>query len=454
MTNKFTQMLMLLCLSILWVACGDDDEPQPITVNFTNLETGISSSSNSAEVSITFSRAASSDGEIVLSISGDLTYGEGADFFTTPTAVDNAITLTYESGDESVSFTVTAGEGLNIEEDKTITVSLDDTGSNFVVGDNASVDVVFSENFIAPSGAVSLDAGGENFTKQAFVDLSKLTQTTVDKYSWDLGFYNESGEFYVQLNAAGKVMARMLDKNDLDQVSASDTTGFGATMTVPNYTNPDAAGWVDTSDGNLTTSAFGEISATDADNKVFIVKRDGEDRNWKKVRVLRNGESYTVQYADIDASSFSSTDISKDDAFNFTSFDLDNGEVDVAPEKESWDIMYSSYTSLYPAGPDFLVVSYNDFITINRHNTSIAMVLEEDVTYENFSPSHLDEVEFSNDIDAQASSWRDPFAGIIYDDRFYLLNDSEGNFYKLKFTDLTSTDGERGYAQFKFEIVQ
>jgi hypothetical protein len=398
---------ILLGSLTLFIACNDDEDPKPFTVNFTNTEGGISSTAPSVEVGITFSRATPSDGELTIGIgSSDLTYGSTADFFTTPEATADLITIAYAKGDQTASFTISSGEGLNIQQDESIVFSLNETDKDFILGEQVTFTVTFSENFIAPSGTMEFDGGGEAYPNQAFVDLSKLVQTSVDKFTWDLGFYTAAGEHSVILNSPAFVMARALDKTDLTQVTAEDTAGFIGQMAIPQFDpSVGAHEWIDTPDGNLSTTAFGDIPSSDA--SVFIIKRDGEGRNWKKVRVLQNGDGYTLEYADIAATNFMTADITKDEMYNYIHFDLDNGETSVEPAKDSWDLMFCIYSELAPFGPGVVVpYPYKDYVVSNRAGVMVGMVMIADVTYDEFGIGNIGDVQFSDATNAMGSSWR------------------------------------------------
>lgn len=457
--NNFSNQLksfLLLGLIIFGAACGSDDEtPTPYSINFTNTELGISSTTTTTDVSITFSRVAEAAGSVDLTFNtGNLNYGSDADFYTTPEMINDAVTISYEKGAESISFKVNAGSALNIQKDEIITITLTDNSESFVLGQNTSLTITFSENFIAASGIVELNGGGAEFPNQAFVDLSKLEQTTVNKYSWDLGFYAAPGEYKVIVNNSAYVMARAIDKSNIDEVTASDTTGFAADMVVSNYVNSAASGWIDHHNGDLSQTAFGSIYATDSDNKVFIIKRDGSDRSWKKVRVLQDGDNYTLQYADIASTTHNSVSVPKYATYNHTFFDLDNGVTNVEPEKDSWDIMYSTYANRANFGA-VLAVGYNDFIIINRNDVSAAMISTDDFSFDDFSQANLSTITLnSENLSTIGSSWRDPFAGKVHADRFYIIQDEQQNTYKLKFTRFKSTSGERGYPEFSFELVK
>lgn len=452
---KWLRNVMLLSIAVLFNACNEDDAGTiPVTVNFTNTDLGVS---ESVEVGITFSRAAETAGSISIGVvSTTLIYGQDADFYTNPAMNNGEIELTYAVGDESLSLTVFAGSGLNIDQDEQITLIIQDSEGVLDAGTNVSATVAFSENFIAPSGTLEIDGGGANFPNQAFIDLSKVGQTIVDKYSWDLGFSSVAGSHQVIVNNSAYVMARPLTATDIDAVTAADTAGFAAIMYLSNYSDTEASGWIDNHNGDLAETAFGTISATDSENTVFIIKRDGEGRNWKKVRVLQNGDNYTLQYADINATTHTSVTISKDDAYNFNFFDLDNGAATVEPEIGSWDIMYSTYANRANFGV-LLAVGFNDFVTINREGVSAVMVSTDDHAFDDFGADDISSITFEEDnISVIGSSWRSlvDFSLVLNEDRFYVIKDSDDNVYKLKFTRLKSLAGERGYPEISFEKIQ
>lgn len=456
MKNKLLNVLMIVCLAFAWVACDDEDAPQPITINFTNQEVGLSASATSAEVVLQFSRAASSKGELLLTFeSGALVYGEDSDFYTVPAASDNTLLLTYEVGDESVAFIVNSGAGLNIQQDQNITISLA-TNDQFVLGQNTTVSVSFSENFISRGATIDVDGGGPDQPYQAFIDLSKQAQNSEDKYAWDLGFSSEPNRFAVTLNSSAFVMARSIESTNIDAITPSDTLGFASKMYISNYNDPEAAGWIDNQNGSFDQTAIAAISETDSENKVYIIKRDGDNRNWKKIRVLRQGEGYLLQYADIASETHEEITISKDDAFNFSHVDLDNGLVQIEPEKDLWDIMYSTYSGVANFGVN-LAIAYNDAVVLNRSNVRAVKIEEsEDVSYDNFTSADAKNYDLeSENVFVIGSSWRElqNFTLVLKLGVFYLVEDAQGNVYKLKFTSLTSDDAERGYPQFKYELL-
>lgn len=452
------RLLYFSIVALMLMSCGEDGDPvAPTTINFAAEELGITAQVSSVTVPVALSRNAVESAIIIVRINvNDLTYGEDADYYTIPAANGDEITLDVPTGAQDVSFQVLKGSSLNIQQDEFLTFALVSDQDNLLVGDNSTVTIQFSENFIAPSGIVELDAGGATFTHQAFFDFSKSTQSTVSKASWDIGFSTAPGQFAVALNAPAYHMARGLETTDLMAVSSADTLGFAGEMVIPQF-NPmvGAIDWVDTPDGNLVTTAFGEIASAEAEAQVFILRRATQD--WLKVKVFRDGENYQVQWAAIDEASFNEAEIAKDEAYNFIHFSFDNAEVAVEPAKDAWDIMFSTYTSSLNLGGPGLDIPYgfNDYIIINRNNTEAAMVMIEDIAYDAFTSANTSSLEFASAIDAIGSNWRQgggPNSGPqLFEDRFFVIRDAEGLLYKFRFTRLTSTSGERGYPEFTFE---
>src|SRR5690606_16521049 len=72
--------------------------------------------------------------------------------------------------------------------------------------------------------------GGPQQPNKVFVDLSANRQSYVNRSDWDLGFYMAEGQFRVILNSSSSMMARALDKNNLNDVTAADTIGWGVQL--------------------------------------------------------------------------------------------------------------------------------------------------------------------------------------------------------------------------------
>ena len=79
-------------------------------------------------------------------------------------------------------------------------------------------------------------------------------------------------------------------------------------------------------------------------------------------------------------------------------------------------------------------------------------------TYDSFSLTDVDNTNFTNDQRNIGSSWRNGGGPgslpSLKDNVFYIVNDTDGNLYKLQFLALTNESGTRGYPKFIYSLLQ
>jgi len=311
---------------------------------------------------------------------------------------------------------------------------------------------------------------GTSAGNSVFVDFSVDKQTSVERASWDLGFYSGS-DFKVILNNTVGATAIQIDKTDLTQVTAADTTALATATTLALGQGKGNFAYIDPVDANATAylagTAIKTVSATDAENKVYIVNRGAAgllapvtNRGWQKIRVLRNGAGYTLQYAKINETTFKTLTVTKDAAYNFKHVSFVTGAVNAEPEKAAWDLEWTLAT--YKASAT-IPYTYSDFVIINfLGGVTAAEVLTSTVSYADFAEANLNGVTFLGTRDVIGSNWRAtsgaPGTGAVAGvktDRFYVVKDGTGNVYKLKFVSFTSTDsGVRGKPVIEYKLVK
>lgn len=320
--------------------------------------------------------------------------------------------------------------------------------------------------------------GGPNQPNQLYLDLSAAETKSVNRASWDLGFSSGS-DFRVIINGSVKMAVKKLATSDITLSQVIDNTvnvGFDT---------PASNGYVDNPTGVLTGAGAGlgtaiaEISATDADNKVYLVNLglqvstttpavgsvsvDGEARGWKKVRILRSGNGYKIQYADLASATFTEKTISKDATFNFSFFSLTSGNtISVEPEKAKWDLNFTTFTNYTPYNGQDVTYGYSDFIVSNaKGGTQVYQVLTSVKTYEAFAKADVVEANFTVSATDQrviGASWRNGGGPTslpsIRTDRFYVVKDAAGNYYKVKFLAMTNDAGLRGNTTLEYAILK
>lgn len=236
---------------------------------------------------------------------------------------------------------------------------------------------------------------------------------------------------------------------------------------------------IDNPTGLITGTAIAEVSANDDENFVYLVNLgsnpslnppalgsvsvdSGTHRGWKKIKILRNGNGYKLQYADLSATTFNEVIIDKNSAFNFTFFSFATSTtVNVEPQKDKWDINFTTFTNIVGGTIPYF---YPDFVVNNsRGGALVYSVSTNDFSYENFSLANVDNSKFIEDQRGIGSSWRGTSTTgpdgmpvsqfVLKTDIFYILKDTAGNFYKIKMTGGALPNLERGHPTFVYEML-
>ncbi|TDW47211.1 heme-binding HmuY-like protein [Flavobacterium sp. 270] len=320
--------------------------------------------------------------------------------------------------------------------------------------------------------------GGANQPNQVYLDLSTGESKSINRAAWDFGF-STGADFRVVINGSLKMAVKKLETSDITLTQAINTdvtVGAGTTLA--------SNGYVDNPTGVLAGAGAGigtaiaEVSATDAENKVYLVNLgfavgtatptvgsvavDGDARGWKKVRILRSGAGYKIQYADLTSATFTEKTISKDAAYNFTFFSLTSGNtVTVEPEKTKWDLNFTVFTNYLNAGSE-VTYGYSDFIVSNmKGGTKVYQVLVADGTYADFTKAKVVEANFTASAADQriiGANWRNgggpSSLPSIRTDRFYVVKDVAGNYYKVKFLAMSNDAGVRGNVTLEYAMLQ
>lgn len=462
----FLQIVVLSALLVSFFSCEEDPQLPDNLVAFESAQLGFTAEEDALTININFSRAAANQGSIAINFEANgIAYGN--DFVTTPAAIGNSITIPVAAGASQVSFAVSKGENVLLDGDESVTFSINSVDNGLVVGETTQLVLSFAE-ILAEQAIMNINGGGPTYPNKVFIDLSANRQTAVDRTSWDLGFYM-GDDFRVILNSSVTMMARALDKTDMNAVTAADTADFDDVMIVGANSSLEALAWIDDPAGDLTKTAIASVSGTAAENKVYIVNRGASNppsdpsqpipsRGWKKIRIVRNGDGYTLQHADIAATTFQEIQITKESDFNFRYISFENGVVTVEPAKERWDIAWTGFTNSTNFGAGFIPYYFQDIMLQSRNGVETAELLITNAgTYEAFGEENLTGVTWLTTQIGIGAKWRSGggpgSAPAVRSDRFYLVKDVDGNIYKLRFTALTQ-NGERGRPQIEFALVK
>ncbi|MDO6760467.1 HmuY family protein [Tamlana sp. 2_MG-2023] len=464
---KIITLILFSALALNLNSCSEETtlESDPFVVAFETLSKNLAEmhAKNDTSIPLVYSEMAIENGSVNIKINAkNAIYGQ--DFITIPEAINQIISLPISNGEtqSAIQFqklTTTLDETTEIE---FLIASIDYQHAN-VQGNS-----IFTINSSAAQGGSMLpEIGGPNQDNQVYIDLSTQSATSVKRDAWDLGFYN-GANFRVAINGSVYMAAKALTETDIDAVTEDDVRSLKSQVAVGTF-NAENAAYIDAPNGNIHETAIAEISENNDENPVYLVNLGyeigtstptvgstavaGNTRGWKKIRILRAGDDYMLQYADLDENTHQEITISKHPDYNFNHFSFNsNALVSVEPESEKWDINFTVFTNLQDGAGSY---GFSDFVLHNRKAGVTAYQVEtSDYNYDDFSISDVNTSLFSEDQTTIGSNWRDVFERTVFSDKFYIIKDPNGNLYKLKFLAMTNSNGERGYPEFEFKLLQ
>lgn len=468
-------ILILSFVLLAFTACNNDDEA--VAVNSVAFAaTSVNLSAAVTPIEIKFATPTVDAGSVTISFV-ETSVVSGTDFTTLPAATGKTIVVPFAKNVSSVSFTFNKVKDAIEGEVKNVVFTIVSATINTTIAENKTTQVNFNQT-ASLGTALSPEVGGPMQPNQVYVDLSSGKLTTVVRTSWDLGFFS-GNDFKLVLNSSLKMAAKQLATTNIDEVQVADETMIIAQ-------GQGNASQIDDPSGDFTkttpTTAIASVSAIDADNKVYLINMGsnpattkpatgsegsagGTPRGWKKIRVLRSGNDYKVQYADIAATTHQEIIISKNSAYNFTFLSLlDKKVVNVEPQKNQWDLNFTTFTNVLP-GATPTPYFFPDYIVTNLKGDAKAyQVLTSAFSYDSFTLANVDNTKFTLDQRNIGSNWRSTSATgadgnpvsqfVLRTDRFFVIKDPAGNVYKLKFTGGANEAGERGYPKFQYALLK
>ena len=459
-----------------FVSCSDDNElvPNPFVIAFENTFSNFARINDTPNIQLIFSETVGSSGFVKIRVENtESVYG--VDYITNPSVENGSIILPFSAGDTSLNFEFTSLlEELNQEDsDKAVNFIIEEINFPGDVSIQGYTQHKVSFSDLILNNAVAPEVGGPNQQNQVYFDLSTGEYKNVVRDSWDLGFYS-GDDFRVVLNSSIYMVTKSLEVTDIDAITRSNIPSSYFNEVMIGTFDAENIEYVDNPSGDITDTAIDEIVVEPTDNQVYLVNLGyevgtttpntgsvavaGNARGWKKIRVLRQDGGYLLQYADLDETTHSEIFIPKTPEYNFNHFSFDSEDVlQVQPPKEQWDICFTVFTNVIYTTAGELAGSYgfSDYVITNvLSETGAFMVMQNNgITYENYELNLAEATaQLSYDQRAIGENWRDVFNG-LNEDRFFVINDANGNWYKLRFLAFVNEAGERGHPRIQYELL-
>jgi hypothetical protein len=278
-----------------------------------------------------------------------------------------------------------------------------------------------------------------NYKWQIYYDLK--TNTVVGqnlKTSWDLGFESSHNGFHIILNSSKAMFARNTGKTDF--LSVTDTIGFSVNKK-----------W-DEASGNLDSTAIGDWRNT---NNVYVIDRGydeaGVHQGFRKIQFQSvDAYKYIVRFAQLNGTGDTTLQINKDSTYNFTFLSFNNNNVVlIEPPKTTWDLVFTQYTHIFYDSPPmpYLVTG----CLLNRYNTKAKM--DSLITFSSINLATAENYILSSNINTIGYDWK-VFTGGTFKTKShmnYIIKDSEGYYYKLRFIDFYNSSGVKGNPKWEYQ---
>ncbi len=329
-------------------------------------------------------------------------------------------------------------------------------------------------------GAIlSPEVGGATEPNQVWIDLSEGSMKTSRRDAWDQGFYCGK-DFRVILNSSVMMAAGKIENaTDIDAVTPKLTEELQEKVQVANF-EPNAQ-YIDDPAGNYLTQTTGiaAIKVNDGENPVYLINIGhrlyngptspgsvytmGDSRGFMKIRVLRYGDGYKIQYAQLQDKTHKEILVTKNSDYHFKFLNLENGSFgNVQPEKKKWDLCYTVFTNLTNNPANNMLTSYvfSDSVLGNLLSGVYAYHVKTapgkaEQEYNAFKKEDIKASEFvSNDQRVIGSNWRTttgPNGAEVFTDRFYILKDADGFYFKIRFLRMKNSEEYRGFPQFEYQ---
>ena len=275
-----------------------------------------------------------------------------------------------------------------------------------------------------------------DYRYQLFFDLKedRVVRQSL-KTEWDLAFENGSDGWLVVLNSARGGAAAATGTDDFSAVT--DTSG---------------AEWDhDHPSGATDSLAIGDHRES---QEVYIIDRgydpQGDHTGFRKL-VIQNVDAngYSIRFAGLDGTGDTTLQIEKQPDKNYSSFSFDaKAQVPIQPPKDSWDLLFTQYTQLFydPYTP-YLVTG----VLLNRNGVEVAV--DSSSGFEEIRYEDLQGYSFTDRYNAIGYDWK-TYAFIdgsyqVHTDINYIIRDTEGRYFKLRFLDFYDEAGNKGRPSFE-----
>lgn len=283
---------------------------------------------------------------------------------------------------------------------------------------------------------------GADYNREIYFDLDTKDTLGSDAMGWDLAFECNNAGNHIWINGGNGIKAAKTSFYQLNDVH--DTLGCNWKFDSPSW--------------DTDSTAFGQWSSA-VGNNVYVIEKSlvspatPQDRFWKIIVQQSNSTAYTITYARLTDTISKTLTVPKNPNQNYTHFSFNNNGtiVNIEPDKQKWDIVFTRYRFIYY---DFSppLPYYVNGVLLNSHLTFAAV---DSVTpYDSIQYAQAVNYTLKSKRDAIGFEWKlFNFTTQKYDVKPYyvfIIKDQHGYYYKLHFLNFYDSMGNKGYPTFEY----
>ena len=280
-----------------------------------------------------------------------------------------------------------------------------------------------------------------NYAKQVFYNVKQNSIVSSNtKTDWDLGFGNEEGVFNIRINSSVFSQIKKINNLLFEEVT----------------TIPDSIDWSWDDPSSYSNTAIGNSW----DNNItYIIDLgfdiDGNPRGYKKFKVdAFSNNYYIITFSNLNNSELRTIQIPKNENVQYSRLSLSSSTIISSPNKDDWDLLFSQYTHLYA---DSIVPAYLVTGVLINQKSGVEVAIDSVNTFSDIIFSNINNYTFNNNQDIIGYNWKlydfDNGYYIIKSNISYIIKNTEGRYYKLRFIDFYNDVGVKGYPTFEVQEI-
>ncbi len=285
-----------------------------------------------------------------------------------------------------------------------------------------------------------------NYKYQVFYDLETDSSISTNLVTdWDLGFESSDSGWHVILNTSKMMMAGNTYNTHFNEVTGNEDIDM---LFDPSFTFADSTAiseWYSISDDVPESHLYTYIidRGTDA---------DGRSIGYKKIIFdVTSSDAYAIRFANTDGTEEVYDTVIKDSEKNFVCYSFDDGIVNIEPNKDDWDLLFTKYSTML----DYNGEPYPYLLTgVLLNPNSVKANLVSDYSFDDISFEYIEDYQLSTQKDIIGYDWKTyDFTNERYSiepNKNYIIEDNTGYYYKLRFIDFYNYQGAKGYPTFEF----